>query len=64
MNSNYSQDELEILRSIENGEWESVERVEEEKKRYQEYAGATLRKDRRVNIRIAERDLKNCEEER
>jgi predicted DNA binding CopG/RHH family protein len=50
-------DEQELLESIEKGEWKSIKNVNAEKKRYREYARATLAKNRRVNIRIAERDL-------
>ena len=61
MKGEYSEEELEVLRSIENGQWKTVAGVENEKNRYQEYAIATLRKDRRVNIRISERDLKELQ---
>ena len=61
MNADYSKEELEILKSIERGEWSSVARVSEEKRRYQDYANAALRKDRRINIRITERDLKEIQ---
>jgi len=49
--------DLDLLRSYEEEEWRSVERVEEEKARYQDYARATSRKDARVNIRISSKDL-------
>lgn len=49
--------EQELLDSVERGEWQSIPDLEKEGKRYQEYAKATFRKDRRVNIRISERDL-------
>jgi len=50
-------DELEVLASYENEEWQSVQNVREQTAQYQAYARATFRKDRRVNIRISERDL-------
>ena len=50
-------DEKEILHSVENGEWQSVPNLGEERKRYRAYAAATIRKDRRVNIRISGKDL-------
>jgi len=50
-------DELELLASYENEEWQSVKNVREQAAQYQAYARATFRKDRRVNIRISERDL-------
>ena len=46
-----------ILRSVERGEWQPVLNAENEKKRYRGYAQTALRKDRRINIRISERDL-------
>ncbi len=46
-----------MLESVERGEWETVPNVEKEVKRYQVYARATFRKDKRVNIRISEKDL-------
>lgn len=50
-------EEKELLESVENDEWHSTPDVESEVKRYQEYARATIRKDKRINIRISERDL-------
>lgn len=51
------QDELELLASYENEEWKSVKKLKEQKEQYRTYARATLRKDKRVNIRISEKDL-------
>ena len=50
-------EEKELLASYEADEWQSVDDVEQEVKAYSEYATATFRKDRRVNIRISSRDL-------
>jgi predicted DNA binding CopG/RHH family protein len=50
-------EEKDILDSYERGEWVSAKNLESEKKRFREYARATLRKDKRVNIRISHRDL-------
>lgn len=44
--------------SIEKGEWKTVADLEEEIKKSKEYAKATFVKDQRMNIRIAQRDLK------
>ena len=41
---------LNLLKSIENGEWKSVDTLEEEKERYQEYAANTVRKDKRIRV--------------
>jgi len=49
--------EKEIAGSVERGEWRSIPRLKEERKRYGRYAAATFRKDRRVNIRISSKDL-------
>lgn len=52
-----NQDEKDILQSVENEEWNSIENLEAEKKRFKKYAKATFKKDKRINIRISERDL-------
>jgi len=50
-------EERELLESVESGEWKPVRRKAEEVSRYQEYAKATYRKDRRINIRLSSKDL-------
>lgn len=52
-----TEDEREILESVERGEWCRIPEFEKEAQRYQDYARATFRKDKRVNIRISRRDL-------
>ena len=52
-----TKEEKDILASVERGEWRRIPDFDKEAKRYQEYARATLRKDKRVNIRMAERDI-------
>ena len=49
--------ERDLLKSFERGEWKSVPRIERARRRYQQSAEATFRKDRRVNIRISSKDL-------
>ena len=49
--------EKDILESVERGEFKSIRGVTRERKRYERYAHATFRKDRRVNIRISGKDL-------
>lgn len=56
-----SKEEKTILDSVEKGEWRSVKEVKRKKGKYQEYAKATFRKDKRVNIRISEKDLINIQ---
>lgn len=52
-----TKEEKDILDSVERGEWKRIPNFKEEARRYQEVARATLRKDKRVNIRMTERDL-------
>jgi predicted DNA binding CopG/RHH family protein len=52
-------EEKELIRSIENDEWVESRDTVKQKKLAKEYAEATIRKDKRMNIRISERDLKN-----
>ena len=54
-------DELELLASYENNEWLSAKNVKEQKEQYRTYTRATFRKDKRVNIRISEKDLLNLQ---
>ena len=49
--------EKEVRDSVEAGEWRSIKNKKKEAERYQTYAKETFRKDRRVNIRLAGRDL-------
>jgi predicted DNA binding CopG/RHH family protein len=56
-----NEEEKDVLESVERGEWESVPHVEKEVIRYHEYAKATFRKDKRVNIRLSEKDLVNIQ---
>ncbi len=46
-----------IVDSFENDEWISSSELSQEKARYSDYAKASLKKDKRINIRISERDL-------
>jgi predicted DNA binding CopG/RHH family protein len=50
-------EEQELIESIERGEWKSVKNLKAEIKKHQEYARNTMKKDKRVNIRISTRDL-------
>ena len=50
-------EEKELLISYESDEWQSVDDVESQKQTYSEYASATFKKDKRVNIRISNKDL-------
>jgi predicted DNA binding CopG/RHH family protein len=57
MNYQLNEEEKEILSTFERGEWEKIPGMDEEIKRHVEYAKATHRKDKRINIRISEKDL-------
>lgn len=57
INHTLDYEEQELLQSIESGEWESVENLDEEIKKYQEIARNTLKKDKRINIRLSTNDL-------
>lgn len=52
-----TKEEQALLKSFEEGEWSPVEDLSARKKELTEYARNTVRKDRRLNIRISERDL-------
>ncbi len=54
-------DEQEILNSFERGEWKSVRNINGEIKKHQNYARKTLKKDKRVNIRISSKDLEEIQ---
>ena len=54
-------EEQEILESFDRGEWQLVKDLKAEITRHQGYARATLRKDKRVNIRISSKDLDNIQ---
>lgn len=52
-----NKEEKAVLDSVERGEWRTIPTFEKESDRYKKYARATFRKDKRINIRISERDL-------
>ena len=51
------QEEQNLLQSLENNEWESVENLQDEIKVHQDIAKNTLKKDKRINIRLSSNDL-------
>lgn len=53
----YSEYEKDILESYENDEWYSSQDLKSEKKKYSQIARNTILKNKRINIRISERDL-------
>jgi predicted DNA binding CopG/RHH family protein len=54
-------EEKDILDSFERGEWKQVDNVKAEVKKHQEYARNTLKKDKRVNIRISSKVLEEIQ---
>jgi predicted DNA binding CopG/RHH family protein len=57
MKTKLAKEEKEILDSFEKGEWVPVTNLSKRKKELVQYARNTLKKDKRLNIRISERDL-------
>ena len=59
MNKNIytDQDEKDILKSYENDEWNSIGNIEQEKQKHAAYARNTFLKNKRINIRITEKDF-------
>ena len=53
----FDKDERRLAKSLEHDEWVS-DLTKREKKRYEEYARYSLNKQKRINIRMSERDLK------
>jgi predicted DNA binding CopG/RHH family protein len=50
-------EERDILRSVESGEWKSIPSSKREIKRHILIARRTIRKDKRINIRLSHHDL-------
>ena len=53
------EEERDMMESLEQDEWQSVEDIAATKHEAIQYARATLKKDRRMNVRMTERDLRN-----
>jgi len=54
-------EEREIIESFERGEWKPVKNREAEIERHRQYAKNTLKKNRRVNIRMSSKDLEEIQ---
>ena len=54
---NLDNEEIKLLESLESGEWSSVENLENEIQVHQNIAKNTLKKDKRVNLRMSSKDL-------
>ena len=57
MKNRLTEEEQEILDSFGRGEWTPVKDLSKRKRELIRYARNTLKKDKRLNIRISERDL-------
>ena len=55
-----NEDEIELGKSLENEEWVS-DLTKKDKKQYEELARYSLNKQKRINIRMTERDLKKIQ---
>ena len=53
----FDEEELQILRDFERGEFESIKNFQNEKRQLEEAARNTFSRDKRINIRISSRDL-------
>ncbi len=53
----FDQEEQEILDAFESGKIQPISNAKEEIEKHKKYAAETFRKDKRINIRIASRDL-------
>lgn len=54
-------EEKRLLKSFEKGEWRSVKNVGVARRHYQQVAAETMRKDRRINIRLSQKDLEGIQ---
>jgi predicted DNA binding CopG/RHH family protein len=55
--NNQEPEEEELLESYMRDEWRTISDLKSEVDRYRSYAAATFKKDKRVNIRISQKDL-------
>lgn len=61
MGTKLDKEEKDILDSYERGEWKTLNPSRKERAKYQQYARATLTKDKRVNIRISSKVLEDLQ---
>ena len=57
MKKKLDKSEKEILDSFEKGEWKSAKKLEEKKEIYSNIASNTFLKNKRINIRLSEKDI-------
>ena len=56
------EEEQEILNAFESGKLKSVPNVKDEIEKHRQVAATTFKKDKRINIRIANRDLSELQQ--
>jgi len=59
MNPLEDKEERELMQSVENDEWKSVDNLDEEISKAREAAAATFRKSERMNVRMSYKDLRD-----
>ena len=59
MNVKLDKYESELENSVENGEWKSVDNLGEKIEKVKEIAKNTIKKSKRINIRLTEQDYHN-----
>lgn len=50
------QEEKELMESLDRDEWQPVKNIDQEKKKAMAAARSTLRKDKRINLRLTQKD--------
>ena len=50
------EEESDLMKSLENDEWQSVKDLKQQKKAAVEAARNTLKKDKRINLRLSQKD--------
>lgn len=59
--SKMNREEKKILNSYKRGEWKPVKQSQAKLRKYKTYAKQTLKKDKRVNIRMSSKDLEDIQ---
>jgi len=55
------EEEKELMESIDRDEWKSVDDLEQQKQKAMEAARNTLNKNRRINLRLSEKDYRQIQ---
>jgi len=55
------QEEKELMESIDRDEWKSVKNVDQEKKEAVQAARNTLKKEKRINLRLTQKDYRQIQ---